>query len=256
MWKIGTLFVGLGSAIMALNIWPSASSYLIQIFGPNAKDILIPIGGLITCIGIILILLIVIHWLFNKVIVIFFSSIGEYIDPVFRAKPASSNELKKIYDMGSELFDGGVSSIKQMKRWHRVNPTIFWVLRKSDEPRGDIKGYFCIIPLKVKAAKMLINGDISGKDFTVDHILGPTKTPTYIYIGAIAATGFRAKGAALHKLLFHIEQLKEKGAKHVLTNPVTRDGSRLVKKFGFECVPADGECGDREKIHQLNLLLA
>jgi hypothetical protein len=256
MWKFGTLFIGLGSAIMALNAWPAASNYLVDVFGPRAKGMLISAGGIVVCLGIIAILITSFRWIFNKVIVRFFSSIGEYIDPVFMAKPASSNELGQIFRMGSDLFEGGVSSINQMKRWHRVNPRIFWVLRKNGERGGEIKGYFCVIPLKARAAEMLVNGDISGKDFTVEHILAPTKTPTYIYIGAIAASGFRARGAALHKLLFHIEQMKAKGTKHVLTNPVTRDGSRLVKKFGFECVPADGDCGDRDKIHQLNLLLA
>jgi hypothetical protein len=176
----------------------------------------------------------------------------EFLDPVYMARPASSMELKLIFNMGEDLFEGGVSSINQMKAWYKINPNIFWVLRRKGEgKRAPIRGYFCIIPLKAEAVKLLKEEQITGQSITTAHI-SKELNPKSVYVGAIAAKGFKSKGAVLHKMLNQIEMLKQKGTKDVFTRPVTKDGVRLVKKFDFSCIGySEGEKG---KLHHLNLL--
>ncbi|WGL16969.1 hypothetical protein PVT68_01400 [Microbulbifer bruguierae] len=179
-------------------------------------------------------------------------SLPEFLDPVYMARPASSMELKLIFNMGEDLFEGGVSSINQMKAWYKVNPNIFWVLRRKGEGKRDpIRGYFCIIPLKAEAVKLLKEEQITGQSLTAAHI-SKEINPKSVYVGAIAAKGFKSKGAVLHKMLNQIEMLKQKGTKNVFTRPVTKDGVRLVEKFDFSCI-GYGE-GAKGKLHHLDLL--
>ncbi|MBN7820068.1 hypothetical protein [Bowmanella yangjiangensis] len=210
------------------------------------------LGFILFIIGIALIFSRWALWVFLFLYSRLIDALPDFLDPIYMARPASSMELKFIFNMGEDLFEGGVSSVNQMKAWYKINPNIFWVLRRKGEGKRDpIRGYFCIIPLKADAVKLLKEEQITGQSITTTHI-SKERNPKSVYVGAIAAKGFKSKGAVLHKMLNQVEILKQKGTKDVFTRPVTEDGIRLVKKFNFSCVGYDE--GEKGKLHHLDLL--
>jgi len=242
---------GIGGGLVTLASSSWIKSQNITVYALDLSR-LIEFVGLLTCLvsaGAIIFLCG--RWLVYRVVTLTIEATDDFIDPIYISKPASPNELKEIHEMGEDLFEGGVSSIKKMKEWHNVNPQIFHVIRNMKKGRkSKIEGYFCVIPLKKEASDLLRKGEITGKDFTTNHIASPIKAPNAVYVGAVAAVGFKSRGASLHKLLQYIQNLRNKGTSDVFTRPVTRDGMRLCKKFGFECIESDGVVKD--KIHVLN----
>lgn len=226
----------------------------VAVYGLSLSSLLGYSGILLLVVGAALLILRWFSWTCLFIAGRIKDSLPDFLDPVYVSRPASSMELKLIHDMGVELFEGGVSSTNQMKKWYRVNPNIFWVVRrKGDGKREAIRGYFCIIPLTQNAVDLLKDGQISGQTFTTEH-LSTESRPKSVYVGAIAAKGFKARGAVLHMLLAQIEMLRLKGTKNVFTKPVTKDGVRLVKKFDFTCIESDEI--DKDKLHHLDLRLA
>ena len=248
----GVTIVGIGAAMIAVSSSSVLNARNIEVYGFLLVSILDLVGVLLVVLGFVLIALGFLRKTGKGAATYVYTIFDDYIDPIFSAKSASPNELKLIYYMGTNLFESGVSSIRQMKKWQNANPNIFWVLRGKNDGRNKISGYFCVIPLKSAAAALVRNGDLTGKDFTVDHILNPKSVPVNVYIGALAGTGFRAKGNAVRRLHQFIDGLREKGARHIYTRPVNNNGLRLCRKFGFECVEPDGN--PKNKIHYLSLV--
>ncbi|MEZ5814546.1 MAG: hypothetical protein R3E13_07520 [Alphaproteobacteria bacterium] len=174
--------------------------------------------------------------------------------PKFILRPATQSELKMIYDMGNNLFDGGISPLDQMQRWQKKNGEVFWVLRKyGDKKFAPIYGYCCLIPLLESAVEELKSGEITGQSMRSAHI-SKNKRPKSVYLGAVAAIGMRAKGAMLDKLTHEIDSRRRGGqTKCIYTRPVTDDGLRLIKKYGFECY--DCPKPTKDKLHYLDLAL-
>ena len=147
-----------------------------------------------------------------------------------------------------------------MKYWFNHNDRIFWVVervkRKAGFKQTKVVAYYSIVPLTKTATKLVLNEELPGTDFTTEHIARDREVAHAYYIGGIAATGFRARGAVLSYLKAKALELEDVSLKKgipplFLTRPVNRVGLRLVGQHDF--TPANSNVtSPMGRVHRLD----
>lgn len=153
-------------------------------------------------------------------------------------------DLKLIFALCDELFDGEVSSLNLMKKWYRHNGDIFWVVERTRQRRGfketRLVGYFCIIPLTESAKDEVLADELPGTSFSLEHIASSPGQARAFYIGGVGANMWRARAPTLSYLKARIQILIEQYDLPIVTRPITEDGLRLAEKYDFYPVRDDG----------------
>ncbi|MEA2560942.1 MAG: hypothetical protein QOH06_2446 [Acidobacteriota bacterium] len=151
------------------------------------------------------------------------------------AKPA---DLEDIRILAQRLYETEeVSPLPQMRAWLRKYPRAFFVVFTRTRPRlfqtvEELQGYFCLLPLSSIAAQKLCAGELRFKTLSADDLM-PAGFST-IYLGGVAAIDKMSRGVCLDRLQTEIENLAAlKPDAELLTRPVTKDGLRLVRSYGF-----------------------
>jgi hypothetical protein len=191
----------------------------------------------------------------------FFSSLAarlfkDFDEPDFDCRPAKRSELEFIHDFSSQQISGNVSPLPQMVHFHKKNRSVFWVLinKKSAKDKSVRKkvGYYSVLPLSESARKLLEREELNGLKLTTEHILKQGETPAAIYIGGIAARRlpFRSRAVLLSYLKAHINRERERGVSVAYSRPVTKDGLRILRKYGFSPV-ADLSGDELDRIYKI-----
>lgn len=160
-------------------------------------------------------------------------------------------ELGPIRQMGVLFFGDGVSTIERMNAWHHQDRTAFSVIYTVGGRVGrrvrKLAGYFVTLRLRDSGLVQLLDGKARISDLGPSDLCARRQEPAAaIYVGAVAANGHKAKGAALQAVYDQIAKISRgKRDTRILARPVTESGMRLVRAYGFEpvCGVDEGHLG-------------
>jgi pimeloyl-ACP methyl ester carboxylesterase len=156
---------------------------------------------------------------------------------------ASPDDVSNIRAMAVEFFGADVSPEGVLVGFAAAKGILKVVKRAINaglERRERFSGYFCVIPLSGESAQAMKAGTLRGYELNTSHLPTGTATTAALYIGAIAARDHYSRAVVLEALRLHIIYSLALGAKEVLTKPLTREGLRLVRKYGFQPLQGDG----------------
>lgn len=170
---------------------------------------------------------------------------------------ARRSELELLLPLYDELVGGDRPSVNQLKVVHRANENCF-IFMERVRVRGVAKnatviGFCTIVPMNAEASDLLEKNELNGLKFNKDHICSPNKKPKAVYVGSIGAKGAEAKGGVLNYVLGKLDDCADHGIKRVFTRPVTRDGLRIARKYGFEPVDPSVRSDELRELYALDL---
>jgi hypothetical protein len=165
-------------------------------------------------------------------------------------------ELEEYYNFCQSLLPDGLASLDRWRERMEKNKHIFFVVRemviRKFASNKTMVGAFSLTPITAETSRLLAEEKISGLDFVSDHICAPSEKPTSLYLTAIAAKGFSARGMTVSFLREQLFSAIKRGVREVLTKPHTDDGLRLSQRFEF--VPVDKRAtGQLNRIYRLDL---
>ncbi len=170
--------------------------------------------------------------------------------PQYICTKVGKSQLEALHAFCDEIL-GGVASIELVREWYDKNPNmLYWVsTHKSQayQQMTTVVGVFSVFPVTQEAAQLLSENKLRGTDLTAKYIAAPGRQPAAIYIGAVAARGPRARQQTLMMLMGYVTALTAKKTPIVYTCPVTDDGLRVAKQYGFEPV-VKGPLADERKV--------
>jgi hypothetical protein len=152
-------------------------------------------------------------------------------DPKLDRSAALEDDLDAVFEFSRQEFQEEIDDdVKlRMRSWHKKNPEHLWIIYREGRV---IVGYFALLPLNKKAARRVDRGELYGASISEDDMVGVATKPSAIYIGGIAAKSKKAKAFAVGVLLERLNKMLVGGVP-LYTRPVTKDGHRLVDKYGF-----------------------
>ncbi len=256
---LGPALMTAGSALSALHSDQNANA-------PNASkplnlvnEYLSYLGTPLTIIGFVIFVasgFVVIRWLRSLCDIISSQFVGNV---EFDFRPAGRHELSAARDYCMRYISGEFTSLEKMRLWHEKNPQLFWIVFEktaaSRTATPKIRGYFSIIPLTKPAALEVEKEALNALLFRPSDICKPPaskrkRTPYAVYLGAIAASGPRARVATLQFLKQALLRERSRGCNVVYSRPVTRVGMKLLADQQFESVDAE-KSGQLNYIHRL-----
>ncbi|ADU66917.1 hypothetical protein Selin_2197 [Desulfurispirillum indicum S5] len=158
---------------------------------------------------------------------------------------AAIGDLNSLFEHYEKIFGNDLIPQEEFTKWMVKNPSIchkvMCVKSYNEQSNSRVAGFFDFEPLTSHAHKRLVRGVIEGWGLSAKDILSPRTTPKSYYIGSVGTTSRSQKdrAATLLSALEHIKRINEKRAITLLTNPITPDGLRLCKGFGFRPVNED-----------------
>ncbi|MCM8600037.1 MAG: hypothetical protein NFW04_15500 [Candidatus Accumulibacter sp.] len=165
-----------------------------------------------------------------------------FIEPTVRR--AKRNDLRIAYEFCQGMFGDNFATYNSVKRWFNHNDKMFWIVEKVRKSAAatvsEIRGFYSILPLTQAGEKALLDGEIDGRGFLIDHIAKNVESSVALYVGVIASKGIRFRGAALGSLITNITSILERKSCRIYTRPTTSDGLRIAKQRGFEAVDGSG----------------
>jgi hypothetical protein len=181
-------------------------------------------------IGVFLMVAAAVTWLFAR------TDIPDLF-PDILCEPATEGDLSAIHTIASVYFGPEISPLDLMLSWQRKNHTVFRVLiekrHSTFATSRKIVGYYCVLPVRKTAYDRLISGKMTGSTITAEDIVLHRSAPYAVYLGGMAATGFRARGGLVMAIRMDIDASWNGRVKRFLTRPVTTQGLRLVMHHGF-----------------------
>lgn len=153
-----------------------------------------------------------------------------------KCEAPTPSDAAPLHRMAEEWFGPDVTPTDMIARLIGI-PDIIKVVRvvaqKGTVRTEEIVGYFCLFPVPPEVAQLLRTGELRGSQIDARHIERDPSRCRDVYVGAIVATHFYARGTVLEELERAIIARTRTGAVNVLTRPFTSDGRRLVKNQGF-----------------------
>jgi hypothetical protein len=168
----------------------------------------------------------------------------------YRASVAARDELRTLHEFCTLMVPGGFAAFEKWLERYDRNPQIFYAITASvtRPPAADnrIVGAFAVTPLGEEARALLDAERLKGIDLKVEQITPPGEKPAAMYISGIVASGFSARGVTLEFLVSVMRREAARGNRLFYTRPMSRDGLRVVRDYGFEPIdPAAAGKPDR-----------
>jgi hypothetical protein len=162
----------------------------------------------------------------------------------YTCRQIKAQEVATVRRFAENHIGPAMPTDQQLRAMLAVNHDLFYAI-ESPPQNGNgppaLVGFFSILPLKQGAVLRLERAELIGAELLPDHITRKKGTPRGIYIGSVAGCGFRARAFALDRLITVVNTLCRKhNISKVFARPVTGDGLRLLRKFGFKAVMGDG----------------
>jgi hypothetical protein len=151
----------------------------------------------------------------------------------------SQGQLDLAYKYISEaMWIEGVSqvlSFEQFRSMWQIDKFIYGILWDRSEPTAlRIVGFISIFPLNRPAAERMLSCQLRGSELRAEHLAQGREKPAAYFIGAIAASSWKARGEVVRLLDGAIAELKLQNENPLLlTSPFTTRGRALARKFGF-----------------------
>jgi len=167
----------------------------------------------------------------------------------YRYRAVKRREMPELVEIYRELIGGDHPPINQLKRIQRANGEAFRFYERLVSGRwrqsSEVIGFGAVLPVNRDAAQDLAKGLITGLSLDAARICRVGMRCSAIYIGSVGARGYRGKADVLKCVMMQVDALKNLGARHVYTRPITPDGLRIAKRHGFRPVGAgQGRLGD------------
>ncbi|GEA11122.1 hypothetical protein [Alteromonas sp. KUL49] len=182
-----------------------------------------------------------------------FPFIPRFDEPDLEVRRVKRNDLKGAYLYCGGIFGDNFSSYNQMKAWFHHNEKVFWILeeikKKGAISLTKIIGFYSVLPLNKNGFEMVMNNQLDGRGFTVEHITKDFRSATALYVGVIASDGRKARHQSIASLLTTVQQLREAKDIPILTRPTTTEGLHLAKRRGFEAIDGSGT-QDLDKVYR------
>ena len=163
----------------------------------------------------------------------------------FDRRTISSDEFDALYVTFTRVFGQDIAGLEVLRRIHIKNRFTIWGV-VQEEPGGESDhsnaiGFFEVFPLQDHAVKRVLAGAADGRTMRDGDIYREKgRNPTHYYIASVGVMPdvpnelkTLCKAATIKQLLWHVAALNQARQIHVYTRPVTRDGLRLTRKYGF-----------------------
>lgn len=170
--------------------------------------------------------------------------------------PVVDPEVTEIHALARSSLGDSIVSIERLLAWHRKNPQILHaIVRVTRRPlirSTEIVGFFCILPLTKKATRLLSSNSLRGSDLLPDHITSQVHKCASYYIAGVAAEDKGAKRFTLLSLVSFITAVVAAHPAKIYTRPITADGLRVARHFGFAPVVRESS-NQYDVVHERDL---
>lgn len=173
----------------------------------------------------------------------------------FECRPVSHSNVKAVHALLKGVFADETPSISRMLEWQRRNRGTLTALYEKQLERDvatkTLVGVFKILPLTADGEKLVAKEQRTGTTLSPRDIATDAEQTTAFYIGDVLAVTSRAKGEVLRQLKQVLGPEHTRGMP-VYTRPLSRDGARLVRTYGFLPVAQAVTAGEAGRIHKLS----
>lgn len=198
--------------------------------------------NLLMALGLILVILEVVN-IVNELIID-----NKLKSETFNTRNVTEEEIDWMLDYAKGILPTLVPSKEKALNWHRRFPKAYYIVTRSVMYRRKhtihIVEAFVITPITNEAKIQLENNRLIGGNLKESDILN-TGNSTNFYIGSIVSEGYRNKAETLISISGYINAKISNSSSPVtfFTNPATKDGLRIAKKYGFEPVDPSATFG-------------
>jgi hypothetical protein len=150
---------------------------------------------------------------------------------------ARQSDVSRLHDLYSEYFGGDVPSTELMRSWIKQSRKAFTMIYRVDNEsirkrKHVLVGSFKVLLLTEAAVRALEAEQVSGSTFQPDHLARRQSDAAGCYVGDVIGTTRFAQGVLLGYLNVACEQAIKKGLP-IYARPLTKEGQRVMKKYGF-----------------------
>lgn len=178
-------------------------------------------------------------------------------DVTERIRPVKRDELGDLLPLYDRVVGGERPTLNELKEVFNANNQAFRflekVVRRGFNTKRQFLGFCTIVPIAKEAEPLLAAEQLNGLRMNKSHVLAPRKTCRTIYIGSVGGVGNHARAAVLNYVLGLIDDCAERGVNRIYTRPVTQDGLRVAKKYGFRPVKDDVGPNELRRLYFLDL---
>lgn len=173
-------------------------------------------------------------------------------------RSAKRDELQDILPLYDQIVGGDRPTINQLKEVFNANSTAFRFFERVTKKKGGskivtLKGFCTIVPMTESAAELLGEERLNGLRMDKTHVCPPNKKCKVVYIGSIGGDGPRCRAAVLNYVLGLISEFSGRGVERIYTRPVTVDGLRVARQYGFRPVKEDAGESELGRLYVLEL---
>lgn len=238
-WGAVTTAIGLALALAALKG---------TVVAPNWPSAIFSVG-LWSSIGLLVWLLV--SFAAVAIISVFFAETTTEIRPIKRT------ELETLLPFYEQLIGAERPALNQIKALYNANKKAILILERRSQrglaTKSVVAGFCSILPVTKEAAGLMGKEQLNGLQMNKQHICTPRQEPYALYIGSIGGKGASAKAQILGYVLGQIDDAEKHGVRCVYTRPVTKDGLRLAKQYGFRSVAGKVSDGELNRIYRLRV---
>lgn len=142
---------------------------------------------------------------------------------------ATFEDVEGIVDIEKNFFEKGVAYTADfIEDWMNYNPNMFYVVKDRNDV---VRAFTILVPITKECYMALKKNEITDmNEFKKEDVLVTTQSE-YYYFADIAATNKEPLAAV--SILNGIQIYLCQNAHYVATTPITNDGERVSKIFGF-----------------------
>ncbi|MEL7298001.1 MAG: hypothetical protein AAGJ86_10085 [Pseudomonadota bacterium] len=170
-------------------------------------------------------------------------------------KYASRSDIRQIVELDKNFFDSSdLLPVETFAAWSEKNNRTFRCLMY----RGDVIGYFSILPLKPDTLSRFMAGEIKEDDYTPedirakDNASNPSKSVHFFSIALL-----KKHRALTILMLYEIGRelnayRRSEGVTNVVVTAATRRGERLISDLGFTKIAEGVDRADGNNLYEVD----
>jgi len=155
----------------------------------------------------------------------------------FEPVMAERGDLETLHEFCEKYMGSHFATLESWRKRHEKNPGTFFMVKEFRKGRfksqEKLVGAFTIIPVTELARELLERGDLSAVTFSPQHVASPLEPAAALYISGLVGSNFKSRGFVLSYLVSRLRTEQGLGNHLLYTRPMTTDGLRLAKRYGF-----------------------
>jgi len=142
---------------------------------------------------------------------------------------ATINDVDGIVEIEKKYFESGIAYTSEfIKKWINYNPNMFYVVKDKN---NNIKAFTILVPITQDCFNKLRRNEINDMNQFEESDILQTVQSEFYYFADIAT--FNKEPLSTVSLLNGIQKHLCANAHYVAATPITDDGLRISKIFGF-----------------------